>query len=84
MPYLAVPLVLAGMSSCGTDLPIKTYWSGCLQLDGLELIGRPDLVGFAARDDLRVGHELVRLGVTHLQLVAGTRLPARSASRRQP
>ena len=32
MPYLAVPLVLEGMSSCGTDTPIMVYWSGVFSL----------------------------------------------------
>ncbi len=32
MPYLAVPLVLGGMSSCGTDWPTSVYWPGVFSL----------------------------------------------------
>ena len=35
MPYLQVPLVFEGMSSCGNEWPILVYWSGVLSLMAL-------------------------------------------------
>ena len=35
MPYLVVPFVLPGMSSCGTETPIMVYWSGVFSLIAL-------------------------------------------------
>ena len=35
MPYLAVPFVFAGMSSCGSDCPIFVYWSVVFSLIAL-------------------------------------------------
>ena len=44
MPYLAVPLVLEGISSCGTETPIMVYWSGVLSLIALSSSGVKVLV----------------------------------------
>src|SRR6266581_4273100 len=44
MPYFAVPLVLAGMSSCGTDMPIRAYWSGVFSVIALSSSGVKVLV----------------------------------------
>ncbi len=44
MPYLAVPLVLGGMSSCGTDTPTLVYWSGVLSVIALRSSGVKVLV----------------------------------------
>src|SRR3954449_5292966 len=44
MPYLAEPLVLDGMSSCGTETPIMVYWSGVLSCTALSSSGVKVLV----------------------------------------
>src|SRR3984885_2732570 len=44
MPYLAVPLVFEGISSCGTETPIMVYWSGDLSLIALSSSGVKVLV----------------------------------------
>src|SRR6266568_582576 len=44
MPYLAVPLVFDGISSCGTETPILVYWSGVLSLIALSSSGVKVLV----------------------------------------
>ncbi len=44
MPYLAVPLVFDGISSCGTETPILVYWSGVLSLIALRSSGVKVLV----------------------------------------
>ena len=43
MPYLAWPLVLAGMSSAGSDLPMILYWLRSLSLMLLEIVGIGEL-----------------------------------------
>src|SRR3954449_3431607 len=44
MPYLAEPLVLDGISSCGTETPIMVYWSGVLSCTALSSSGVKVLV----------------------------------------
>src|SRR6266478_613490 len=44
MPYFAVPLVLDGMSICGTDTPITLYWSGVFSVIALSSSGVKVLV----------------------------------------
>src|SRR3979490_1810740 len=44
MPYLAVPLVFDGISSCGTETPILVYWSGLFSWIALSSSGVKVLV----------------------------------------
>src|ERR1051325_4252201 len=44
MPYLAVPLVFGGISSCGTETPIMVYWSGVFSLIAFSSAGVKVLV----------------------------------------
>src|SRR4051795_5587586 len=44
MPYLAVPLVFGGISSCGTETPTMVYWSGVFSLIALSSSGVKVLV----------------------------------------
>ncbi len=46
MPNLAVPLVLGGMSSCGTDWPTSERWSGVLSFSAFSSSGVHTLVAF--------------------------------------
>ncbi len=39
MPYLQVPLVFDGMSSCGSEWPILVYWSGVFSVIALSSSG---------------------------------------------
>src|SRR5439155_19879915 len=49
-------------------LPDLRVLVGRLQLDRLELVRGPGLVGLAAGDDLRVGHALLRLRMMYTRL----------------
>src|SRR3569833_1026683 len=44
MPYLAVPLIFGGISSCGTETPTIVYWSGVFSLIALSSSGVKVLV----------------------------------------
>src|ERR1700687_4674696 len=46
MPYLAVPLVLEGISSCGTDTPVMVYWSDVFSLIAFSSSGVKVFVAF--------------------------------------
>jgi len=68
MPYLAVPLILGGTSSCGNRLADQRVLARRLELDRLQLVGRPHLVCLAVGNNLGVAHLLAGLGVDDLAI----------------
>ena len=86
MPYLAVPLTLKGMSSCGSSRADHGVLIRRLQLDRLQVVGREGLRRLAGLDDVREADRLARFCrgdpriVDHDSRLAGRRASPRRAS----
>src|SRR3954447_22859303 len=85
MPYLAEPLVLDGISSCGTETPIMVYWSGVLSCTALSSSGVKVLVALPLLTNsakliafLDFGCEIIESRTT--SSLAGTPISAAAAS----
>src|SRR6185369_128142 len=88
MPYLADPLLLGGISSCGTETPIMVYWSGVFSLialssSGVKVLVILPLLTISANviDFFDFGCEMVELRTTSSPLLkGGTPMAAAAAS----
>src|SRR3954452_14044259 len=85
VPYLAVPLVFGGLSSCGTETPTMVYWSGVFSLialssSGVKVLVILPLLTMSAKliDFFDFGCETVELRTTSSP--AGTPIDAAAAS----
>ena len=85
MPYLAVPLLLEGMSSCGTETPTRVYWSGVFNLiafnsSGVKVLVALPLLTMSAKliDFFDLECEIVESRTT--SSLAGTPIEAAAAS----